>query len=287
MARHNPKRINRIDAMFARLRTENRKAFVTFTVASDPSFEESLARLKTFAASGIDLIEIGHPFSDPILDGATIQKANRRALAAGGNLRVTLDLCRAFRETDDQTPLILMGYSNPLVTMGYERFAEAAAAAGIDGLIAADFPLREADDLVKALAKHGLYMIPLAAPTLEARDFAVEKPGVGGFLYCIPVVGPTGGPSASKEVIAEAVERCRRQTNLPVMVGFGVKTPELAADVARVADGVIVATALIDRFLEIEREVSGHNDLFHDRIAETVTGYRQTIDAAMRNPGTA
>jgi tryptophan synthase alpha chain len=282
MARHNPKRINRIDAMFARLRTENRKAFVTFTVASDPSFEESLARLKTFAASGIDLIEIGHPFSDPILDGATIQKANRRALAAGGNLRRTLELCHAFRETDDQTPLILMGYSNPIVTMGYERFAEAAAEAGIDGLIAADFPLREADDLVRALAKHGLYMIPLAAPTLEARDFAVEKPGIGGFLYCIPVVGPTGGPSASREVIAEAVERCRRQSALPVMVGFGVKTPDLAADVAKVADGVIVATALIDRFLEIERQLLTESGSLHTEITKTLIGYRSAIDTATR-----
>jgi tryptophan synthase alpha chain len=279
MAKSAPKRINRIDAMFARLRDENRKAFVTFTVASDPSFEESLERLKTFAASGIDLIEIGHPFSDPILDGATIQKANRRALAAGGNLRRTLDICSAFRETDDRTPLILMGYSNPLVTMGYESFAKAAADAGIDGLIAADFPLREADDLIKALAKHGLYMIPLAAPTLDARDFAVEKSGIGGFLYCIPVVGPTGGPSASKEVIAEAVQRCRRQSSLPVMVGFGVKTPELAADVARVADGVIVATALIDRFLEIESEVSRRGDLFFRRIAQTLAHYRHAIDS--------
>ncbi len=278
MAKRIPKPINRIDTMFERLREENRKAFVTFTVASDPSFEESLESLKTFAASGIDLIEIGHPFSDPILDGATIQKANRRALAAGGNLRRTLELCRSFRETDDRTPLILMGYSNPVVTMGYERFAQAAAEAGIDGLIAADFPLREADELVKAMARHGLYMIPLAAPTLEARDFAVEKPGIGGFLYCIPVVGPTGGPSASKEVIAEAVERCRRQSSLPIMVGFGVKTPELAADVAKVADGVIVATALIDRFLEIKDGLPTGSDRFQICVAETIKSYRDAID---------
>lgn len=278
MAKQIPKPINRIDSMFARLHDENRKAFVTFTVASDPSFEESLENLKTFVASGIDLIEIGHPFSDPILDGATIQKANRRALAAGGSLRRTLDLCRAFRKTDDRTPLILMGYSNPVVTMGYERFAEAAAEAGIDGLIAADFPMREADDLIKALAKHGLYMIPLAAPTLEAQDFAVEKPGIGGFLYCIPVVGPTGGPSASKEVIAQAVERCRRQSTLPIMVGFGVKTPELAAQVAKVADGVIVATALIDRFLEIKDELPAGSDSFQDSVAEAIKSYRDAID---------
>lgn len=278
MAKRIPKPINRIDTMFERLREENRKAFVTFTVASDPSFDESLERLNIFVASGIDLIEIGHPFSDPILDGATIQKANSRALAAGGNLRRTLDLCRAFRKTDDRTPLVLMGYSNPLVTMGYERFAEAAAAAGIDGLIAADFPLREADDLIRALAKHGLYMIPLAAPTLEARDFAVEKPGIGGFLYCIPVIGPTGGPSASKEVIAEVVERCRRQSSLPIMVGFGVKTPQLAADVAKVADGVIVATALIDQFLEIKRELQSGSGGFNCRTADKIKSYRDAID---------
>ena len=278
MAKRIPKPINRIDTMFERLREENRKAFVTFTVASDPSFEESLERLNIFVASGIDLIEIGHPFSDPILDGATIQKANSRALAAGGNLRRTLDLCRAFRKTDDRTPLVLMGYSNPLVTMGYERFAEAAAAAGIDGLIAADFPLREADDLIRALAKHGLYMIPLAAPTLEALDFAVEKPGIGGFLYCIPVIGPTGGPSASKEVIAEAVQRCRRQSSLPIMVGFGVKTPQLAADVAKVADGVIVATALIDQFLEIKRELQSGSGDFNCRAAVKIKSYRDAID---------
>ena len=125
-------------------------------------------------------------------------------------------------------------------------------------------------------------MIPLAAPTLEARDFAVEKPGIGGFLYCIPVVGPTGGPSASKEIITEAVERCRRQSALPVMVGFGVKTPELAADVAKVADGVIVATALIDRFLEIERHLPAGRGSLHTEITKTLTGYRSAIDTATR-----
>lgn len=272
------KQASRIDAMFARLAAQKRKAFVTFTVASDPSFEESLARLKSFAASGIDLIEIGHPYSDPILDGATIQKANRRGLAAGGNLSRALDLIKAFREHDDVTPVILMGYANPLAVMGYEVFAERAAKAGIDGVIAADFPIREADSLLAAFARHGLVMIPLAAPTLSPEDFAVEKPGIGGFLYCIPVVGPTGGPSASLDAIADAVERCRTVSKLPVMVGFGVKTPDMAAGVATVADGVIVATSLIDHFEVLRSELSA--DAFQPAVAAVIGEYRKRIDAA-------
>lgn len=268
----------RIDAMFARLGREGRKAFVTFNVASDPSFDESLARLKAYAASGSDLIEIGHPYSDPILDGATIQKANRRGLAAGGNLSRTLDLVAAFREHDDVTPLVLMGYANPLAVMGYEAFAERAAEAGVDGIIAADFPIREADDLLAALARHGLVMIPLAAPTLSPEDFAIEKPGIGGFLYCIPVVGPTGGPSASLEAITEAVTRCRAVSKLPVMVGFGVKTPDMAAGIATVADGVIVATSLIDQFETLRSELPA--DEFQPAVAAVIADYRRTIDAA-------
>jgi tryptophan synthase alpha chain len=272
------KQASRIDAMFARLAAEKRKAFVTFTVASDPSFEESLARLQALAASGIDLIEIGHPYSDPILDGATIQKANRRGLAAGGNLSRTLDLITAFREHDDVTPIILMGYANPLAVMGYEAFAERAAKAGIDGVIAADFPIREAGSLLNAFARHGLVMIPLAAPTLSSEDFAVDKPGIGGFLYCIPVIGPTGGPSASLDAIAEAVERCRAVSKLPIMVGFGVKTPEMAAGVATVADGVIVATSLIDHFEALRSELPV--DAFEDAVTAAIVEYRTTIDAA-------
>ncbi|MBL0375155.1 tryptophan synthase subunit alpha [Rhizobium sp. KVB221] len=269
--------VPRIDAMFARLKGEGRKAFVTYTVASDPSFAESLERLNAFAAAGIDLIELGHPYSDPILDGATIQKANRRGLAAGGNLSRTLELVAAFREHDDVTPVILMGYSNPLLAMGYEAFAERAAKAGVDGIIAADFPIREADSLLDALARHGLVMVPLAAPTLAPEDFAVEKPGIGGFLYCIPVVGPTGGPSASLEAIGEAVERCRAVSKLPVMVGFGVKTPEMAAGVAAVADGVIVATSLIDH-LDAKRATLSAAD-YAAEIPRAIIEYRCAIDA--------
>ena len=272
---------NRIDAMFGRLRAEGRKAFVTYTVAADPTFDASLALLHEFVAAGIDLIELGYPFSDPILDGATIQKANRRALAAGGNLQRTLDLCKAFRQHDGTTPVVLMGYANPLAVMGYERFAERAADAGVDGIIAGDFPIREAAPLLAALHRHGLVMIPLAAPSLSPADYAVDKPGIGGFLYCIPVVGPTGGPSASTDAIAEAVERCRQHSRLPVMVGFGVKTPDMAAGVASVADGVIVATALIDQFDRL-RASELRGTAFDDAVRANVQAFRQAIDRPWR-----
>ncbi|WP_174802938.1 tryptophan synthase subunit alpha [Martelella limonii] len=270
-------RTNRIDALFDRLKKQGRKAFATFTVGGDPTHDESLARLKAFVSSGIDLIEIGYPFSDPILDGATIQKANRRAMAAGGNLSGTFELCSTFRKDDDETPLVLMGYANPIIALGVDRFAEKAAEAGIDGIIAADLPLREADALIEALHRHGLYMIPLAAPTLDAADFAVTRPGLGGFLYCIPVVGPTGGPSAPQAAIAEAVERCRRQSKLPVMVGFGVKTPEMAAGVASVADGVIVATALIDVFDTLRQQYPDGGKRMEEHMAETIETFRIAI----------
>ncbi|MFJ6323203.1 MULTISPECIES: tryptophan synthase subunit alpha [unclassified Rhizobium] len=268
---------NRIDLMFARLKAERRSAFVTFTVACDPSFDESLERMRLLAENGIDLLEIGHPFSDPILDGATIQRANRRALAAGGSLPRTLDLCAAFRLDNDETPIILMGYANPIRTMGYDVFAARAAAAGVDGLIVADLPLREADALLKHLSKHGLVMIPLAAPSLPADDFVSDHGGVGGFLYCIPVVGPTGGPSASIDVIAGAVERCRSVSDMPIMVGFGIKTPEMAAAVAKVADGVIVATALIERFETMLQDCTG--EAFNSTAAQLVAEYRHAIDS--------
>ncbi|MDB5525128.1 MAG: trpA 2 [Rhizobium sp.] len=269
--------MNRIDRMFARLKAENRKAFVTFTVACDPSFEESLERLRIFADSGIDLIEICHPYSDPILDGATIQKANRRGLVAGGSLARTVDLCAAFRENDAVTPLILMGYANPLAAMGYEAFSSRAAAAGIDGIIVADVPIREADTLLEALMMHGLVMIPLATPALSPADFAVVRPGIGGFLYCIPVVGPTGGPSASIEAITDAVERCRGVSALPILVGFGVKSPELAARVAEIADGVIVATALMDRFEVLRSEMHSAVE-YKTAIGDIIAAYRMAID---------
>lgn len=267
---------NRIDRMFRRLESEGRKAFATFTLSSDPSFEASLKRMRLLVQGGIDLLEIGHPFSDPVLDGATIQIANRRALAAGGNLSRTFELCTAFRRQDDATPIVLMGYANPIVTLGYDIFAARAAAAGIDGLIVADMPLREAGPLLDALAREGLFFIPLAAPTVAAGDFTSSHAGVGGFLYCIPVVGPTGGPSATTEAISEAVARCRLVSTLPVMVGFGVKTPQMAADVAAIADGVVVASALIEEFERMRLALTAED--FAAAAGNLTLQYRRAVD---------
>lgn len=272
---------NRIDQMFRRLESEGRRAFATFTLACDPSFDESLARMRLLARNGIDLLEIGHPFSDPILDGATIQTANRRALDAGGNLSRTLELCAAFRADDDVTPIVLMGYANPIVTMGYEAFAARAAAAGIDGLIAADLPLREAKPLLDAFVPEGLFLIPLAAPTVATEDFTSPHAGVGGFLYCIPVVGPTGGPSASMEAISEAVARCHLVSGLPVMVGFGVKTPQMAASVAETAEGVVVASVLIEEFDRMRTDLDRQD--FETSAGRLILDYRLAIDARSHN----
>jgi tryptophan synthase alpha chain len=266
---------NRLDARFARLKAEGRRAFVAYTVACDPSFDDSLERMLIYARAGVDAIEIGFPFSDPILDGDTIRTANRRAIAAGGNLMRAFELCAAFRTQDGATPLVLMGYAAPIVSMGYAKFAENAARAGIDGVIVADMPLREANGLLAALAQHGLVMIPLSAPNLPPTDFAMTKPGLGGFLYCIPVIGATGGPSASRDEVAEAVARCRAVSRLPVLVGFGVKTPEMAAEVAHIADGVIVATALLDKILALMPAAS---PAYEETVIELIRAYRDAID---------
>lgn len=271
---------NRIDLMFHRLKSENRKAFATFTLSTDPSAEESLERLHLLVKNGIDLLEIGHPFSDPVLDGTTIQAANRRALAAGGNLSRTFELCTAFRRQDDTTPIVLMGYANPIVTIGYDVFAARAAAAGVDGLIIADMPLREAKPLLDALAREGLFFVPLAAPAVSAGDFTSNHAGVGGFLYCIPVVGPTGGPSASTAAISEAVARCRLVSTLPVMVGFGVKTPQMAADVAAIADGVVVASALIEEFERMRLTLTAED--FGAAAGNLTLQYRRAVDGSHR-----
>lgn len=266
----------RIDALFGRLKAADRKAFVTFLVACDPDFDESLATMHAVVAAGIDLIELGYPFSDPILDGATIQRSNRRGLAAGGSLARALDLVAAFRQQDGTTPVILMGYSNPIVVMGETEFARRAAEAGVDGLIAADMPLREADVLLEALARHGLAMIPLSAPTLEVADF-IERPGVGGFHYCIPLVGPTGGPSATIEETRAAVGRCRAVTALPVLVGFGIKTPEAAAATAATCDGAVVASALIEGVVSDPANTSRNTRIA--AFGRDIRRFRAAIDA--------
>jgi tryptophan synthase alpha chain len=237
---------DRIDRRFAALKAENRAGFVSYVMAGDPDAATALAILKGLPAAGADLIELGFPFSDPMAEGPTIQRASQRALAQKMTLNGTLDLVRAFRQGDADTPLILMGYLNPLVNKGFETFAREAAEAGVDGLIVVDCPPEEADPLADALEAAGISLIRLAAPTTDDARLPAVVRRTSGFLYYVSVAGVTGVKSAQAGDVAPAVARLRAASGLPVAVGFGIRTPVQAAAVARVADAAVVGSALVD-----------------------------------------
>jgi tryptophan synthase alpha chain len=237
---------NRLDTRFAALKAEDRAAFVAYVMAGDPDRDTSLAILKGLPGAGADVIELGYPFSDPMAEGVPIQRAAQRALAGGMRLKGTLELARAFREADAATPVVLMGYLNNLEAYGFGRFAADAAAAGVDGLIVVDCPPEEADLLSDALEAEGLHLIRLATPTTDAERLKVVAKRTGGFVYYVSVAGVTGTKEADADAVAPAVERVRAATGLPVAVGFGIRTPERAAAVARVADAAVVGSALVD-----------------------------------------
>ena len=236
----------RIDARFARLKAEGRAAFVAYVMGGDPSRGEALEILRGLPEAGADIIELGFPFSDPMAEGPPIQKAALRGLKAGLSMRGTLELARDFRAGDADTPLILMGYLNPIESMGYEAFAQAAADAGIDGLIVVDCPPEEAGPLTDALDVVSISLIRLATPTSDDARLKIIAERTSGFVYYVAVAGVTGVKEADVAAVAPAVERVRRAANLPVAVGFGVKTPERAAEIARVADAVVVGSALVE-----------------------------------------
>jgi len=227
---------------------------VAYVMAGDPDAAAALSILKGLPAAGADLIELGFPFSDPMAEGPPIQRAAQRALAAGMTLKGTLDLVRAFRQGDRTTPLILMGYLNPLVTWGFDAFAQAAGEAGVDGLIVVDCPPEEADPLADALDRAGIALIRLATPTTDDKRLPVVVRRTAGFVYYVSVAGVTGVKEADAAAVAPAVERVRKASGLPVAVGFGIKTPERAAAIAQVADAVVVGSALVDEVAEaVER----------------------------------
>ncbi len=237
---------DRIDRRFAALKAENRAGFVAYVMAGDPDAATALEILKGLPAAGADLIELGFPFSDPMAEGPTIQRASQRALAGKMTLNGTLELARAFREGDQDTPLILMGYLNPLVNKGFDVFAKAAAQAGVDGLIVVDCPPEEADPLSDALEAEGISLIRLASPTTDEKRLPAVVRRTSGFVYYVSVAGVTGVKEADADAVAPAVERLRAAAQLPVAVGFGIRTPERAAEVARVADAAVVGSALVD-----------------------------------------
>lgn len=236
----------RIEARFAQLKAENRAAFVAYVMAGDPDYAAAVEILKGLPAAGADLIEVGFPFSDPMAEGPPIQRAAQRALANGMTLNKTLAAVAEFRKTDQATPIIMMGYANPLVHHGFEAFARDAAAAGVDGLICVDIPPEEADPLADALDAHELSLIRLATPTTDDKRLPVVVRRTSGFVYYVSVAGVTGVKEADAAAVAPNVERIRAASGLPVAVGFGIKTPERAAEIARVADAAVVGSALVE-----------------------------------------
>jgi tryptophan synthase alpha chain len=238
--------VSRIDARFAALQAKGRAGFVTYVMAGDPSAQATLEILRGLPGAGADLIELGFPFSDPMAEGPTIQRAAARGLKSGMTVRGTLELVRAFREGDADTPVILMGYLNPLETWGHAAFARDAAAAGVDGLIVVDCPPEEAGPLTDALDAEGIALIRLATPTTDDARLKIVTARTSGFVYYVSVAGVTGVKEADADAVAPAVARVRAASGLPVAVGFGIKTPQRAAEVARVADAVVAGSVLVD-----------------------------------------
>jgi tryptophan synthase alpha chain len=228
----------RIDRRFAALAAEGRAAFVAYVMGGDPDFATSLEIVRGLPAAGVDIIELGFAFSDPMAEGPSIQRAALRALKAGMTLNRTLELVAEFRKGDKETPIVLMGYLNPLFSAGYEKFAARAADAGVDGLICVDCPPEEADELTDALEANGLSLIRLTAPTTDDKRLPTVVKRTSGFVYYVSVAGVTGVKSANAADVAAS--------GLPVAVGFGIRTPEQAAAVAKVADGVVVGSAFVD-----------------------------------------
>ena len=237
--------MTRIDAKFAQLRAEGRKAFVSYVMAGDPDYDRSLDLVRGLPGAGVDIIELGMPFTDPMADGPTIQLAGQRALAAGQTLQRTLDMARAFRADDDTTPIVMMGYYNPIYSRGVDAFLADAKAAGIDGLIVVDLPPEEDDELCIPAQAAGLNFIRLATPTTDAKRLPTVLRNTSGFVYYVSITGITGAAAASAADVAPEVARIKAATDLPVIVGFGVRTPDNARDIAGVADGVVVGTAIV------------------------------------------
>jgi tryptophan synthase alpha chain len=237
--------MTRIDAKFAALKTEGKKAFVAYVMAGDPDYATSLELIKGLPGAGVDVIEMGLPFTDPMADGETIQLAGQRALEAGQTLQKTLDMAAEFRKGDDTTPIVLMGYYNPIFNRGVDQFLTDAKAAGIDGLIVVDLPPEEDDELCIPAQKAGLNFIRLATPTTDDQRLPKVLQNTSGFVYYVSITGITGSAEASAVDVAPEVARIKSQTDLPLIVGFGIKTPEAAQSIASVADGCVVGSAIV------------------------------------------
>jgi len=272
----------RIDRRFAALRAEGRAALVTFVMAGDPDVATSLAIVKALPKAGADVIEIGMPFSDPMADGPAIQAAGLRALRGGQTLRKTLALAHAFRETDADTPIVLMGYYNPIYVYGVEAFLRDANAAGVDGLIVVDLPPEEDEELCLPALKAGLNFIRLATPTTDDNRLPAVLANTSGFVYYVSITGVTGAAAPDPGKTGAAVARIKRHTHLPVAVGFGVRDAASAAAIAGVADGVVVGSALVEALRA--SLVDGNAG---PKTVEAVASLARTIAAGVRSAAKA
>ncbi len=256
--------MTRIDQTFARLKAAKQSGFVAYIMGGDPSHASSLELMKTLPSAGVDIIELGMPFTDPAADGPVIELAGLRALKSGTTVTTVLDMAADFRKTNDTTPIILMGYANPIHHMGYGKFAAAAKAAGVDGAIIVDLPPEEDAELRAEFERHDLALIRLATPTTDAARLPKVVANTNGFVYYVSVAGITGKALGAEKSVANAVERIRKAAGLPVVVGFGIKTPQQAEQVARSADAVVVGSAIVDVYhkdghetaLELTRRLS-------------------------------
>jgi len=239
--------MSRIDAKFAQLRAQGKKAFVAYVMAGDPGYDTGLQIVKGLPAAGVDIIELGMPFTDPMADGPTIQLAGQRALDAGQTLEKTLQYARELRQEDDTTPIVMMGYYNPIYSRGVDAFLEDAKSAGIDGLIIVDLPPEEDEELCIPAQKKGINFIRLATPTTDDKRLPKVLQNTSGFVYYVSVTGITGAAAAQAGEVGPEVARIKSQTDLPVIVGFGIKTPDAAAAIAQIADGAVVGSAIVEK----------------------------------------
>ena len=274
--------MSRIQATFDRLAAEGRAAFVPFIMAGDPDLETSIALLNALPQAGADVIELGVAFTDPMADGPTIEAAGLRALDAGQTLRKTLGMVERFRAEGHETPVVLMGYFNPIHAMGAEPFAAAAAAAGVDGLNVVDLPPEEDAVLREPAAAQGLDLIRLATPTTDANRLPVVLTGASGFLYYVAVAGVTGRAGAQAEALQTRIAALKAHAALPIAVGFGVKTPEQAAAIARFADGVVVGSALVERLAAAVAAHGLENPAARHDIVEEAVAFAASVAAAVR-----
>ena len=247
--------MTRIDDTFARLKAEGKKGFVAYIMAGDPDKATSLEVMKGLPGAGVDVIELGMPFTDPMADGPTIQLAGQRALEAGQTLEGTLQMVREFRKEDSTTPIVMMGYYNPIYSRGVDRFLADAKDAGIDGLIVVDLPPEEDSELCLPAKEAGLNFIRLATPTTDDKRLPKVLQNTSGFVYYVSITGITGAAAAQASDVAPEVSRIKASTDLPVIVGFGIRTPETAKAIAGVADGCVVGSAIV-KMIEQKRSVA-------------------------------